>query len=218
MNKPENIIEYPDVGVVRYVQNNRARNLAIRINQQGEVRVTIPRYTNLKKAESFLWSKRHWIMRKLRELRERSGSALVLKEGDLLNVRGKSIPIALKYGAEPLEEALWRILLEEAREYLPGRVAALAKMHGFQFSGVRVRRMKTRWGSCTAKNSINLNSWLVMLPDHLLDYVILHELVHTRHRDHSARFWESLDRLTGDLSKSLRKELRGRQIMSIHPE
>ena len=218
MNKSENIIPYPEFGMVKYVQNRRARHLAIRINQQGEVRVTIPRYTSMKKAEAFLWSKKHWIMRKLQELQERSGEVRTLKEGDVLNVRGKSIPILLKSGGEPPEDAIWRILLEEAREYLPGRVEELARIHGFRISGVKVRRMKTRWGSCTAKNSINLNSWLVMLPDHLLEYVILHELVHTRHRDHSPRFWESLDRITGGRSKALRKELRGMQIMSINTE
>lgn len=218
MNKTENLIQYPDFGIVKYVQNRRAKNLAIRINQQGEIRVTIPRYTSLKRAEAFLWSKKDWIKRKLQELHERSGSEKMLKEGDLINVRGKSIPITLKGKTEPLEEAIWRILQEEAREYLPVRVEALADRYGIKISGVKVRRMKTRWGSCTAKNSINLNSWLVMLPDHLSDYVILHELVHTSHRDHSPRFWDSLDRLTGGRSKALRKELRGKQIMSINTE
>jgi predicted metal-dependent hydrolase len=116
------------------------------------------------------------------------------------------------------EEAIWRILQVEALAYLPGRVEALAQKHGFRISGVKIRRMKTRWGSCSAKNGINLNSWLVMLPDHLSDYVILHELVHTGYKDHSAGFWESLDMLTGGHSKRLRKELRRQQIMSVDAE
>ena len=218
MQKTENIKHYPDLGKIRFVQNRRAKNLAIRINQQGEVRVTVPRYASMKKAEGFVWSKKQWITRKLEELRKSAGSAKPIREGDMLNVRGRYIPVKLKNGEDSPEEAIWRILLEEAKAYLPGRVEVLAKLHGFTVSGVKVRRMKTRWGSCTAKNSINLNSWLMMLPEYLSDYVILHELVHTKHRDHSSRFWEYLESLTGGRSKALRKELRGKPIMSINPE
>ena len=73
--------------------------------------------------------------------------------------------------------------------------------------------MKTRWGSCTARNSINLNSWLILLPDHLSDYVILHELAHTLHKDHGRRFWTELDRVTDYRAKPLQKELRDHRIM-----
>lgn len=213
MNNRENIIYYRDIGDVHYIHNRRAKNLAIRINQQGEVRVTIPRYVSRRKAEAFLMLKKGWIVRKLSEINHISHMGQMLKEGDVIDVRGKIIPVVLKKDSVDVEEAVWRILLKEARDYLPGRVAMLAAMHGFSITGVKVRRMKTRWGSCTAKNTINLNSWLVMLPESLSDYVILHELMHTRHRDHSKRFWEALDRITDGSSKMFRKELRGQQIM-----
>ena len=73
--------------------------------------------------------------------------------------------------------------------------------------------MKSRWGSCTSENSINLNSWLVLLPDHLIDYVILHELVHTIHKNHSPEFWNYLDRLADGKSKIYRRELRTNKII-----
>jgi predicted metal-dependent hydrolase len=215
MNKIENIIKYADMGEVRYVNSNRAKNLAIRINQQGEVRVTIPRYISHRKAETFLMSKRRWIMAKLNELETNGVKGRMPDEGDEIRVRGNAIPVVLQNDIENIEEAIWRMLLKEASEYLPSRVNELAGLHGFEISGVKVRRMKTRWGSCTTGNTINLNSWLVMLPDYLSDYVILHELVHTRHRDHSKRFWEALDRLTPTSSKILRKELRSQRIMSF---
>jgi predicted metal-dependent hydrolase len=218
MNKTENIVQYRDIGEVCYVINRRARNLSIRINQQGEVRVTVPRYVSQKRAESFLMSKQTWILKKLNELQIRTRLGRLPQEGDLLKVRGKVFPVELQDGADSAEKAVWRILLAEARDYLPARVKWLATRHGFEISGIKIRRMKTRWGSCTAKGNINLNSWLMMLPDHLSDYVILHELVHTRHHDHSPAFWGTLDRMTGNQSKSLRKELRGHRIMLIHPE
>ncbi len=216
MNKTENILHCPDVGRVRFVRNRRAKNLSIRINRQGEVRVTVPGFVSLKKAEAFLLSKKHWVVARLGELMP--GMERTVNEGDTLYVRGKEITVELKSRSDNMEDAIWRILQVEARAYLPGRVDALARKHGFRISGVKIRKMKTRWGSCSAKNGINLNSWLVMLPDHLSDYVILHELVHTRYKDHSPGFWESLDRITGGQSKTLRKELRRQQIMSVYAE
>jgi predicted metal-dependent hydrolase len=216
MNKTENIQYYPSVGKVRYVRNRRAKNLSIRINQQGEVRVTVPGFVGFKRAETFLLSKRHWIVAKRKELVP--SVKRTVNEWDTICIRGKAIPIEVNSMSDGTEEAIWRILQVEALAYLPGRVEALAQKHGFRISGVKIRRMKTRWGSCSAKNGINLNSWLVMLPDHLSDYVILHELVHTGYKDHSAGFWESLDMLTGGHSKRLRKELRRQQIMSVDAE
>ncbi|MEN8228663.1 MAG: SprT family zinc-dependent metalloprotease [Bacteroidota bacterium] len=218
MNKRENIVNYREIGNVRYVYNRRAKNLSLRINQQGEIRVTIPRYVSQKRAEAFLMSKKQWIMVKLSEINHWIDSGPVLREGDLLNIRGKDLPMVLQRGDNSVEDVIWRILLEEGKAYLPGRVKELALTHEFEVTGVKVRKMKSRWGSCSVKNSINLNSWLMMLPDHLMDYVILHELTHTRYRDHSKKFWEALDQVTGGSSKMLRKELRAQRIMLINPE
>jgi predicted metal-dependent hydrolase len=112
-----------------------------------------------------------------------------------------------------MEAAIWRVLQQEAKRYLPARVSELSEQHGYQINGIRIRKMRTRWGSCSSAKNINLNSWLVMLPDYLSDYVILHELVHTKIPDHSSRFWEELDGITGGQSKKFRKELRAQQIM-----
>jgi predicted metal-dependent hydrolase len=215
MAKIENIVIYSDLGEVRFSRNRRARNLAIRINQQGEVRVTVPGRVSQRRAEAFLLSKSRWILGKLKELEASGRKGRMLQKGEVLNVKGKTYVIDLKREGEDVEAFIWNILLKEAKEILPPRVRELADFHGFKVSGVKVRRMKTRWGSCTAKNGINLNSWLVMLPDHLIDYVILHELVHTRHRDHSPRFWETLDLITPTSSKLLRKEIRNQRIMSF---
>jgi predicted metal-dependent hydrolase len=68
-----------------------------------------------------------------------------------------------------------------------------------------VKNQKTRWGSCSEKNNINLNVNLVLLPDELIDYAILHELVHTRVKNHSKRFWAELDKLVGDAKKNDKK-------------
>ena len=215
MDKRENIVEYREIGRVRFVKNRRAKHLSIRINQQGEIRVTIPGRLPMSRAEAFLISREPWIRAKLGEISRVSEQYRVPETGDTVNIRGKMVRITLRGMEQSGEEALWRILLQEGRQYLPDRVSVLAGIHSLEYSGVKIRRMKSRWGSCTAKNSINLNSWLMMLPEHLSDYIILHELAHTLHRNHSPVFWNTLDNFTHGRSRELRKELSTYRIMSL---
>lgn len=213
MQKSRNILHYSGLGEVSYVRSQRARKLSIRINQQGEVRVSIPRFVSQRQAERFFMSKQHWVQKQLNALRQRDCKNSLPREGELIRVRGRKHMVHVLKGEVDVEDAIWRLLQLEAREYLPGRVSLLAEKHAYKINGIKIRKMKTRWGSCTARKSINLNSWLMMLPEYLSDYVILHELVHTRIPDHSNRFWEELDGLTGGMSKMYRKELRSHQIM-----
>jgi predicted metal-dependent hydrolase len=218
MQKKGNIIEYKGFGAVSYVKSSRARNISIRLSDSGKVRVTVPPFVSEKRAEKFLMSKHDWILSRLKRLEKESAGAVPVREGEVVLVRSKPFKIELKQNEPEAEDALWRILLREARNYLPYRVENLAAEHGFVYSGVRIRKMKSRWGSCTHKKGINLNSWLMMLPDHLSDYVILHELVHTRYPHHGPEFWIALDAVTDGKSKELRKELRGRKISLVYPE
>lgn len=218
MKKTQNIVYYKGIGVVQYLKSKRARNFSIRINQRGEVKVTIPRYGSMRRAEAFLISREQWVLAKIGQLKEAGCNGEMPAEGELIRIRGKEFSVVLLKSDSGIEDAIWRMLRQEADRYLPGRLAALALEHGYKYTGLKIRRMKTRWGSCTARNSINLNSWLMMLPDHLSDYVILHELAHTRFPDHGKRFWEELNRTSMDQSRNLRKELRACQIMCFPVE
>jgi predicted metal-dependent hydrolase len=213
VQKSQNISYYEAFGKVSFIRSHRARKLSIRINQRGEVRVSIPRFVSQKQAERFFLSKQAWVRKQLDGLKVKDCKESLPSAGDSIQIRGKDYPVQLIGNERDVESAIWRLLQKEALDYLPDRVKELSDKHGFQISGIKIRKMLSRWGSCTARKSINLNSWLVMLPRHLSDYVILHELVHTRIPDHSNRFWEELDRLTGGQSKKLRKELRNQQIM-----
>jgi predicted metal-dependent hydrolase len=99
---------------------------------------------------------------------------------------------------QALAGALARIDRPAAARQLKQRLAELAAMYGFTYNRVFIRQQKTRWGSCSHLNNISLNVKLVLLPPELIDYVIMHELVHTRFHDHSRRFWAALDRYVGD--------------------
>lgn len=213
MQKSQNILHYQGLGDVSYVRSKRARNLSIRINQRGEVRVTIPRLVSQKKAERFFLSKQDWVLKRLNGLNSKDCRETLPVEGSSFQIRGKTFTVHLIRSDADLESAIWRIIQNEALLYLPGRVAELSEMHGYEISGLKIRKMLSRWGSCTSRNSINLNSWLIMLPEYLSDYVILHELAHTRFPDHSRKFWDELDGLCGGLSKQYRRELRSKQIM-----
>jgi len=94
----------------------------------------------------------------------------------------------------------------EAREKLVNRLNELSEQHGFTYNKVFMRSQKTRWGSCSAKNNINLNMKLVRLPDEMIDYVLLHELVHTRIKNHTNAFWIELNKFVGD-AKGMSKKI-----------
>jgi predicted metal-dependent hydrolase len=85
------------------------------------------------------------------------------------------------------------------------QVDKLAIKHGFSYNRISIRNQRTRWGSCSAKNNISLNIKLASLPHDLTDYVILHELVHTRIKNHSKTFWEALGRLIKDAKSADRR-------------
>ncbi len=106
--------------------------------------------------------------------------------------------------AEQVEPGLDRF---SAGKLLIERLRQLAAAHGFACNRVVVKNQRTLWGSCSSRNNINLNVNLMRLPEELRDYVLVHELVHTRHKNHSPAFWQEVDAIVGD-SKSLRRKLR----------
>jgi len=89
---------------------------------------------------------------------------------------------------------LRKINKEHARSILLPRLAELAGRHGFRYAKVSLRRQKTLWASCSSQNNISLNIALATLPQELIDYVLLHELVHTKIKNHSKKFWRELDK------------------------
>lgn len=198
----------------------------------GAVRLTLPPSTPVSEGLRFLDSRVAWVA----AARERIGSktsstsilppystrkhtlALRAAATDRTRVRIADGVITVTYPAtlapdsEPVQNAIkkgveeaWRI---EARELLPRRVAQLAREHGFRHGTVTVRNTVSKWGSCSAHNDLSLSLHLMRLPDHLIDYILLHELCHTVHHNHGADFHKLLGSHTGGHHLALRKELR----------
>jgi predicted metal-dependent hydrolase len=102
-------------------------------------------------------------------------------------------------------EHAWRV---EAHEVLPVRLKELAIQYGFRYKRLSIRSSRTRWGSCSADDSINLSLHLMHLPDHLIDYVILHELCHTRCKNHGPAFWALLNEVTNGKARLLDRQMK----------
>lgn len=117
-----------------------------------------------------------------------------------------SLDISSLYIQLTLVDQIVYAMRAEAHRVLPSKVLYFAKKHGFKVNEIKINNSKHRWGSCSNKKNINLSLFLMMLPEHLIDYVILHELAHTIELNHSPRFWELLDKLCNGKAKELDRE------------
>ena len=173
------IIEIERIGSVLFERSSRAKHLNISVKAPAKVRVAVPRGISFKKAKKFTHSKIGWIYKHLLKIQLRPKIHLFDKS----------------------------VNKQAAKEFLGVRIKELADKFGFVYNKVTIRNQKTRWGSCSGKNNINLNMKLMNIPNHLIDYVILHELVHTKVKNHSPFFWGSLDIYVGK-AKAIDKELK----------
>lgn len=121
-------------------------------------------------------------------------------------------PADTQFDTPAMQEWLGRVritaLRNIAQRELPPRLKELADKHGFRYTRVTLRDSHSRWGSCNNRGNISLSIYLQLLPQHLIDYVLLHELCHTIELNHSDRFWALMDKVTGGKAKSQREELK----------
>jgi len=183
------IVEIPSVGPVSIVKSQRAKYIRITIKPDKSVRLTVPAGKSIDKSMEFLHSKIPWITKHRHRLTRLENAT-----------------------TNPGQPEIDR---RKAFDTIINRLEELAKAHNFKYAKASIRNQKTKWGSCSAKNNISLNINLARLPDELRDYVILHELVHTRFKNHSKKFWAELDKFVGGSSgdslrsaKELSKKLK----------
>ena len=196
------------------VRHPRARRYLLRLQPDGTARVTIPRGGNQTEARAFVERNRVWLEQQLQRLPARNLKPAAWQPGTLIWFRGEQVPLELrdpghiafackifKWSGDPaadLRPVVEKHLRHLAAIELPPRVQACAAQHGLTVSRITVRNQKTRWGSCSRRGTISLNWRLIQTPDHVRDYIILHELAHLRHMNHSARFWAEVARLCPD--------------------
>jgi predicted metal-dependent hydrolase len=142
----------------------------IRVREDGSVRVTVPRWGSKREAQAFAQREQAWIDRQRRRIEQR---------------RQESAPVGAWWAVPDNRE-----LRDQAKCLLPGRLLELAACHGLSVSRVSIRNQKSRWGSCSRTAHICLNWRLILMPDFVRDYVMIHELMHLKRMDHSRRFWK----------------------------
>ena len=180
---------HPRLGEVTLSQTLRARRISISVRATGAVRLSFPYGVSQKRALAFLDQKAEWIGAARERLARKQAS-----------MPPQLSPAEQKAHVEELRRA--------AKADLPGRIARLSEATGLKYEKLTNRASRTKWGSCSGRNHISLSLFLMALPEHLRDYVIIHELCHTVHHNHSPRFHALVDRLVGGREKALNRELR----------
>lgn len=160
----------------------RRKTLSIRITQEGNLEIRAPLGMPKREIEAFLKEKAQWI---------ETHRAKVLAE----YAQGQEAPLGE-------EEIL--ILAEQMRQRLPEKLNRHAASMGVTFGRVTIRCQQTRWGSCSSRGNLNFNCLLMLAPEEVLDYVVVHELAHRKQMNHSALFWQEVARECPDYKKSLR--------------
>ena len=172
MKKPQKLpatINIDKLGPITFVSSSRAQRINVSVKAAGGVRVAVPKRASLKDAQRFVLSKQDWIEKQLIRLKK------VQDEADKFSEEVKGLDI------------------NEAASKIAARLQELAQEHNFSYNRLTIRNQKTRWGSCSAKNNISLNIKLALLPDELRDLVLVHELIHTKIKNHGPKFWQKLE-------------------------
>jgi hypothetical protein len=204
----------------RYSQ--KAKHLQLRITRHRKLEVVIPLGVKSIDAERFFNSRLSWVKDRYSKLKEHQEKPLLFgNELEIIHSKTESEKVHnfrysgdLKlYITSPKRSKTDQLKLYEwyihkyAKVFLPKRLQELAKEFGFSFNRVTVRNQATKWGSCSSKKNINLNYKLIKLPERLIDYIIIHELCHLIHLNHSRKYWNEVAKIIPDYKK-LERELK----------
>ena len=217
----------PEHGSINYIHMNpnkiirsKRKTLSLTINENAELIVRAPKRLSIEKIQDFINEKENWINRKKR-LIENQIKDVTSNHNKLLYL-GNLFPINVEQNAskelfftgeefiansiEPdsLSLSIKKWYKNKFKEIALPRVAYFANKHNLMVNQVRIKNQKTMWGSCSSKNNINLNYLLLMAPMGVIDYVIVHELVHTIHRNHSTDFWDSVESIMPEFQEHKR--------------
>lgn len=213
----ERVFYFEGIGEVKLIRKANLTRLRISIKSSGEVLVSIPWLFPFSRGEAFLEEKREWVLKTRKKLERLGVTRKPLMPGILFSTRNfnyrlvpaitgkvqvkvkaaeKEVLIVYPENASledgeiqsKIKRAVEGVLRYEAKRYLPGRMKALADLLGYSYKALTIKNNKTNWGSCSSLKNINLNLHLMRLPDRLIDYIVVHELVHTKIPNHGPEF------------------------------
>ncbi len=207
---PAKLFDVPDIGTIRVYKRKGSRNIRLSVTSDGVVRVTMPSWLPYRSALTFVRQKQSWIQqnntKRLLHHQQVIGIDHKLyftphRSSTISSQVGESTltifyPSSMTFSDNEVQEAAHvaakKALKKQAIRILPGRLESLAEQTGHTYKSVSIRHLKTRWGSCNSNQEITLNYYLMQLPWELIDYVLVHELSHTVHMNHSQQFWEEV--------------------------
>jgi hypothetical protein len=214
--------------------SRRARRLSVRVYPGGRVEVVVPPGASAATVQKFVGTHRQWIHRRVADLATAAAIDDSRPASIGLPAIGRHYAVEYEHAASsaarvrvigenviivsgPLHDdravtaALRDWLADLAREQLGNELARVAAEGGFRYARTQIRRQRTRWGSCSVSGTISLNVCLLFLRPQVVRYLLVHELCHTRHMNHSARFWSLVASLEPDYRELDRELLRGWQ-------
>lgn len=226
----EKKIEEKDLGIITLRTTPRATRYTLKISE-GTITATMPPGGDEKRMLNFIRENKERLIQALQKhparpllderselqattfrLRifraERSNFYMRLEEGVLHIACPNETHFEEEAVQSLLKSMIEKALRHEAKRLLPQRIIRLAQQYGFTLTGIKINNSKTHWGSCTPRKSVNLSLSLMLLPWHLIDYVLLHELCHTVEMSHNERFWKLMDQVTDNQAIRLRTELK----------
>ena len=229
MISKKQIISDKDFGKIHFVVRRSARNITMRVKEDG-LHVTTPPYRSITALLEAIAPFRERLRNVCSEVKpkpfdlnfsiEAECFRLKLETSPLKNftvsMRDETVVIACPAHADfttdrvqtLVKNAVMRAMRKKAEEYLPPLVQYWSSLFDLPYNKVTISKARSRWGSCSSKRDISLSFYLMLLPAHLMDYVILHELAHTREMNHGPKFWELLNQLPDGKALALRIELR----------
>lgn len=181
-------LKYPELNITlecRILVSDR-KSISIQITPERQILVRVPKWISSRQLDSLLTEKKEWILKHYQSIPE--PRELSIREQNQLSAVEKRYKKA-------------------AREYIPARVAYFQQFTGGTYEKVVIRDQKTRWGSCSSNGTLSFNYRLMLAPPQILDYVVVHELCHLKHMNHSAEFWNAVEQILPDY-KERRKWLK----------
>jgi predicted metal-dependent hydrolase len=220
------VVQFDKIGVVTFLRNRRSKSVKISVKPDKSVLVSFPYYCTSREVAAFVDKNEQWILQQQKKMELRKNKITIEskintkqhivtffqgRELDVLTIKNEIKITVPDFDSEDsrrfIEDILTQIYRFEAKKILPQKLAELAMEFGFQYQKVTIRNNKRNWGSCSSKNNISLNLQMMKLPNELIDYILLHELVHTEIKNHGEKFWEKLNNITNNRARELAKEV-----------
>ncbi len=217
--KVDRPIEWKHGITVHLIHRPRARRYLLGLRPDGAARLVIPRRGSEAEGLQFLDRSEAWLLKRLAHWKSRDTTRQLWGEGTRFLYRGEETvlrvenegritltfadqKLAVAHSVPDYRAAVFAHLRRIAERELPVRTRELALAHGIVVNRVSVRAQKTRWGSCSARGTISLNWRLIQAPPFVVDYLIIHELMHRREMNHSARYWKHVAQAFPDYKRA----------------